>query len=338
MARRNVLKLFIISLVISLIVGCSGNSQTGSNSTESGTDKSNSGSKNVEYPTKKISLILPNSPGGGGDIFYRAFAKVAEKYIDQPIVIENKTGGSGSLAINEMMNRDADGYTILGISQTEAYAFAHGVIPNKMEDIQPISSIAAGRDALFTLEKSFKTYDEFKTFGIENPGEMKIVSVGTFNDNHVSGMTILQEAGIDGQYIPYDNPGLADKAILSGDAHVAVASVSAVASLVQEGSHTLLAVGGNEGLELFPNVPTFKELGLDIEGFDYRGFAVKPGTPQEVIDQFNDLVSKVIKDPEWQEYLSNSGQEDYFNQGSEFEAIFKESYENGKAMFEIFEN
>ena len=289
-----------------------------------------------DYPSRKINLVLTNSPGGGGDIFYRALAQQIEKITGKPVVVENVNGASGSLAMNELRKRDADGYTFMSLAASEAYAIAHGVIPNKLEDLQPIVTIAAGRNALFTLGNRYETYEELESYALQNPGALKIGSTGTYNDNQVFAMSLMGKAGLKGTYIPYESGGMVDKAIINGDADAAVASVTAVARFVAAGTHNLLAVGGKERMELYPDIPTFRELGIEMDGFDYRGFAAKPGTPQEAIDAFIGIIEQVLEVPEFQEFLANTGQEPFLKKGEEFQKLFENDYAFAKSVFEKF--
>lgn len=327
-----------IVLVFGLLTGCSTGKQE-SNGTET-ISQGSGDQKTVDYPSKRISIVIPYAAGGGGDTFYRAFARIAEKYVDEPIIVENKAGSAGALAINEMKNREADGHTILGITQSEPYAIANGDIPNTMEDIKPITSLVSGRSSVFASANGpFKTFEEFKKYGLENPGKAQMISAGTFNNNHLTAIAIMDELGIEGQYIPYKNAGEATKALISGNGDAGVANVSGAYAMVDEGTLRFLAIGGDKRMEKYPDVPLFSELGIvKTNDFTYRGFGVKPGTPQEVVDQFNQIVKQVNEDPEWIKYLETTGEEQYFKTDKEFEEIFNKSYELGKEMFAKMES
>jgi putative tricarboxylic transport membrane protein len=353
MRKKTFLIMSIIFLVMFTLVGC-GSKQTSSepaktetttedsSKTSSDTSKdSNSEAKTEQkeddFPSKPITIVVPFSAGGSGDTMSRTFAKIAEQNFGQQFIIVNKPGGSGAIALSHALTKPADGYTILYHSSTLPFTMASGGIPFTPEDIQPVAIMVSNYQVLSVpADSPFKTFEDFVQYGKDNPGKLKIGGAGINGTNHVFGLKIIEETGIEADYVSYDGGGDTLRAILGGNVHATVTSGEVVTQSVEEGKVRLLGVSSAERVADQPEVPTFKELGLESidDELIWRAFFGKPGIPPERLAKFNELVVKVSESPEWGEYVETTNQQYYYRSFEDFTKIFNNYYSSGKKLFE----
>ncbi|MFJ5769906.1 Bug family tripartite tricarboxylate transporter substrate binding protein [Psychrobacillus sp. NPDC093180] len=288
-----------------------------------------------DYPNKTITMIVPFAAGGSGDIMSREVARISEEFFGQKVVIENKEGGSGAIALNDAINRKADGYTILNHSSTLPLTMASGQIPFKPEDIEPLATMVSNYQILAVpVDSAFKTYEDFVAFAKENPRKLNIASSQTNGTNHLLALKLMSESEIDFNYVGYDGGGEALVRILGGNADAIVASGEVVQQQVESGELRLLGVSSSERVPLHPDVPTFKEMGLTSidDELIWRGYFVKPGTPPQIKEKIIEVLKKVSETPEFKDYATKTNQDIYFKSGEELETIINDYYEDGQKL------
>lgn len=323
----------VLLLLLFVLAAC--NSSTKTN--ESANPASGEDKKESDFPNKPITMIVPFSAGGSGDIMTREVAKLAEKEFGQTVVVENKEGGSGAIALNYAISKPADGYTILNHSSTLPLTMASGEIPFKAEDIQPVATMVSNYQVLAVPKDSpFKTFQDFVDHAKENPGKLNVVSSQTYGTTHIFSLKIMEGADINFNYIAYDGGSEALTRILGGNGDAITSSGEVVQQQVESGDLRLLGVSSAERIPTHPDVPTFKELGIDSidDELIWRAYFVKPGTPKEAVDKITEVLRKVSETPEFKEYAKKTNQDIYFKTGEEFTNLFNNYYEDGKKLFE----
>lgn len=342
-------KVFFTSIVILLMailfIGCSNQSTTDEESDQTPQD---SGSKNDskenkavektdEYPNQPLNIIIPFSPGVAGDTFVRTFARAAQGFLEQPIVPINKDGGSGMIGVAEALNANPDGYTIVYQSSTLPYKIAADEAPFDTDNLIAIATLNADYQVLAVRSDSpFETFEDFKKYGEANPGKLNISGSGSKGTNHVLAMKIVAGSGIDAKYISYDGGSKSLTAVLGGEVHALAGSSSVVNQYVDTGEIRILAVTGNERAKNRPDVPTFKELGMENIGdeFIWRGFFGHKDIPQERLEKLNEIMEKAIKDPIWLEYMETQTQMDFYKNSAEATEFLSSFTEDAKVVFE----
>jgi putative tricarboxylic transport membrane protein len=323
--------LTIVFLLLFTLAACNSSTKTNENAGQSGGDK-----KESDYPNKPITFVVPFSAGGSGDIMTREVAKLAEKEFGKTIIVENKEGGSGAIALNYALSKPADGYTILNHSSTLPLTMASGEIPFEAKDIQPVATMVSNYQVLAVPKDSpFTTFEDFVDFAKKNPGKLNVVSSQTYGTTHIFSLKIMEGADINFNYIAYDGGSEALTRILGKNGDAITSSGEVVQQQVESGDLRLLGVSSAERLPTHPDVPTFKELGISSidDELIWRAYFVKPGTPKEVVDKITEVLRKVSENPEFKEYAKKTNQDIYFKTGDEFTDVFNNYYDDGVKLF-----
>ncbi len=271
------------------------------------------------YPEKEITVIVPYGAGGGSDIMVRTVAPYIEKYLGNgaKLVVENRTGASGIVGWNALHNADPDGYTV-GIITTPSIVTKpiEGKADFTWEDFTIIGNMVRDPAALSVKKGSdFKNLDELMTFAKENP---KVVTMATGNfggDDHLAGLQLAELTGAEFTFVPF--PGATARNATMGG-HIAVGSFNLGEAVNYQSSIDILGVMSDERISLAPNVPTFKEQGIDLVMASQRGFAGPKGMPEEAVEAFSAALEKSLADPEFQKEAENQGLVLSYLNGDEF--------------------
>lgn len=315
--KRSLLWVAIFSLAVLAAAGCS---QTASNNASSGKaapaneNKSASNSpkeetKKPDWPTKPITILVWSKAGSGVDVMGRFAAKFLEKELGKPVVVENKTGGDGAVAMKAILGQPADGYS-LGVNTRSQMISLNSDLKGQI-DPKGFEFISQNQGDPYVLavkaDTNLKTLNDF----INAAKTVKNFSVGGFGANSAFSFYMeefAKQAQIKVNWIPYLGGSEATTQLLGGHINAAVTNVGQVMKHVKAGTLRVLAVSTKQRMAELPDTPTFKELGY--KGLDvthWRGFYVKKGTPKEIIAKLDELFKKLSQDKEWQNSLKASG-------------------------------
>jgi putative tricarboxylic transport membrane protein len=333
--KRVVFFSLLISVFIVILAACSG-----SGTTNAGNETNEKAATNKPNSNEPIKMVVPLSAGGSGDILVRTFAQVAEEHFGQKFIVENRTGGAGAIGLNFLLSQPADGRTIYYNSSSLTVSMGSGELAFKTKDLLPLATIAKDDLVLYVPEDSpYKTLDEFMEHASKNPGKLTIGGVNSFSTLHALSLQIMNEAGVELTYVPYEGSGNLVTAIMGGNLDAGVGSVNGAVPLVNDKQARVLAVTSPERLDEFPDVPTFKELGFtDVnESNVWRGFFVHPETSSATMGDLTKLFKDVTEHPAWHDYLEKSLQENYFNDSKAFSKFFNEEVKETKELFSKLE-
>ncbi len=253
-----------------------------------------------DYPTRVVTLVVFAPPGTMPDIIARLIGEQLSQRLLQPVIIENRPGAGGNLALQAVARAPADGHTLLLAGSPHAVAMS--LYPNSptnvMRDITPVASL--NRDTFVLLVApsfSAKSTTEFVAYAKANPGKINLASNGTGNLPHLAGELLRMAAGIEIQHIPYRGTQAAVAALMAGDVHALIDTVGATLSLVQSGNFRAIGVTSAERLPILPNVPTIAETlqGYSVSG--WLGIGAPKGTPGETVMRLNREVNAVLDAP-----------------------------------------
>lgn len=252
---------------------------------------------------------MPWSPGGGSDTLMRIVANNIEPYLGQPMPVINMPGVSGTTGIREASKRAADGYTVVQIHEGLLVAKAVGLTENNWDDFDPIGLMTSSPQYLvINPDRPYKTLDEFIAYAKEHPGEIKVgVTLGGVPHLHAA---MIEDAyGVEFSYVGYEGTGQRIRALVGGNLDAAIGDVSSSKQFVDNGDLIFLATGNPERLEQTPDVPTFKELGKDLELLVTRGIFMPKGSPAEARDALEAALQEEAADETFVKQVNNAGGE-----------------------------
>ncbi|ARP81962.1 twin-arginine translocation pathway signal [Bordetella genomosp. 8] len=258
------------------------------------------------FPERPITLAVGFPPGGGGDLYGRLIATAMGRTLKQTVVVENKAGAGGNIAAGLVAKSPPDGYTILlAMSGNLAVspALKPASLPYKVpDDFAPIGLILEAPHGLFVAPNAkYKTAREL--LAAAKTKEMTFASTGAGGAAHI-GMERVKELGkLKLLHIPYRGSGPAITDLLGGQVDMFFATASPLMPQVRQGALRLLAVSGEDRNPSLPDVPTFKELGVDMTLTQWYGLAAPAGTPPDVLRILSAHLSKALADPQVREVI-----------------------------------
>ena len=263
----------------------------------------------VTYPSKSVTLIVPNPPGGNTDILARIFSVPLAKALGQPVVVENRAGAGGVIGMTAAARAPADGHTVgLGnLSDLVVSRYAQPNVPyDPAKDFVAVSSLASV-SIVVTALPSFpaKSFQEFLTLAKANPGKYKCGTAGNGTVGHLCLEALQAAAGVDILHVPYRGgaPALSD--LLGG--HIDLLIDGSALSQVKGGKLKALAVTA-ERISVLPNVPTIAESGVPGFSFgNYWGLLMPFGSPAAAVTRINFEIKRLLEQPEIRQQLENAG-------------------------------
>ena len=269
------------------------------------------------FPTRSLRVVLPVGPGSGLDARAREVTQKLSDLLSQQVVVENRPGAGGIIAMNLVAKAPADGYTLAlaGIAPVAYYSALYRKLPFAPEDFAPVSLLATGPSSIYASpEFAPRSVEELVTYAKGKPGQLSFASQGVGTFQHLAGEWFKVAAGVDLLHVPYKEYGQILSDLESGRVTLLFDSTGAVLGHVQGGKLKAFAVTGAQRLGSLPQVPTFAEAGLPAyePGVNYGVFA-PAGTPPAVVESLSLACAKVQRSKEIQESLARFG---FSSQGS----------------------
>jgi tripartite-type tricarboxylate transporter receptor subunit TctC len=276
------------------------------------------------YPVHPIRVIVPYAPGGGTDIIFRMIAPEAGTILRESIIVDNRPGASSMIGTGAVTRAPADGYTLLATDSAlliNPGLFKAQVPYDTLKQLKGVTMMATS-PALLVINPNLqvKALAELIALAKSKPGKLNYGSGGVGTGPHLAGELLKLAAGIDLTHIPYKGSAPALTAVLSDEVDMAFVGISSAASYIAAGQLRAIALTGAKRQPSLPDVPTFAENHLDLDGNSYWGIYAPKGVPDSIVDQLNRAFTKSLHDPENEKKLANLGFSPIANSPQEVDA------------------
>jgi tripartite-type tricarboxylate transporter receptor subunit TctC len=282
------------------------------------------------WPVKPIKLIIPFPPGGTTDIVGRLTADRLGRELGQPVIVENRGGGGGSIGALEIARAAPDGYTI-GMATVSTHAVNPACNPklgyDPVKDFTTITNLAHTANVIVVHPKVPATsVKELIALLKKSPGKYSYATSGTCGIAHMMGEQFKVSTGTFITHIPYRGSGPALNDTLAGQVEIMLDNLPSSIPHIQAGKLRALAIANNKRLDAFPNVPTYAELGLkEMNDPAWYGLVAPAGLPKDIVAKIQTAANKVVFSSDIAKRFRDAGAEPIGNTPEQFaEEIRKE--------------
>ena len=285
------------------------------------------------FPERPVTVICPWSAGGGTDTLLRALSKEAEKHLGQTINVVNQTGGGGAIGHNAIRAARPDGYTVGMITFELNSLPPQGLVPFTWKNFDPLMRINSDPAALTVrADAPYSTVRGFMDYAKSNPGEVTIGNSGPGSVWHIAAGLAADKTGVKVKHVPFDGAQPAVTALVGGHIKAVAVSVAEVRGQVQAGNLKILGVMSADRDGLFPDVPTFKEQGVDVQFYTWRGLGLPKGVPAEAKAKIVDAYKKAFDSKEFKDFAAKASLNLSYQGEADFTKFLDQNYNDVEAV------
>jgi len=290
------------------------------------------------YPTRPVTIIVPFSPGGPGDITARYVAKALQDELGEPFIIENRSGANGVIAAKFTMEKAPDGYTLLQISSS--HTANEALYPDRgyvlMRDFEPIAPLNLTEMVLIARnDLPIKSVPELIDYAKKNPNKLLYASSGVGSSYHLAGELFKTMAGVQITHVPYREAATARTDLMGGHVDLMFDALPGSISLVQSGKVQGLATTYKDRSPALPNVPTLAETLPGFETTIFIGLLAPKKTPAAITDKLNGAINKILAKPETVAFLAKLGGRPMIMSRDEFTQFLNRDIDQTAHLVEI---
>ncbi|MBN1670124.1 MAG: tripartite tricarboxylate transporter TctB family protein [Kiritimatiellae bacterium] len=276
------------------------------------------------FPRKPVTVIVYTGPGGLIDITARKFTETAARHTDAVFVVENKPGAGGLVAMQRLLELPADGHTLYACTKSNIAKLVETRRETYIAAIDWVAMLMADPECVITRRAgAVNTWERLLDDARAARGGQIWVGPAAGGLDHVMAMKVWDRCGFSAKWIPFTSGGMAIAALLGEQG---AAYVGNPGDTLGQPALKVVAVSGAARLPSFPDAPTFRELGVQglDEEFMWRGFALKRGTPADILKWYHALFAAVTRDPDWRAFWAKSGIEAVYHDAARFTQIVEQ--------------
>lgn len=263
------------------------------------------------YPNRPIKIVVPWPPGGATDIVARAVAQKLAPVLQQPVVVENRPGATGTIGTQSVIQSPADGYTLVFIAPSLHIFSPHLMKELRFDTVADITPITTSVQFPYVLavstESPYRTVAELVRAAKAQPGKLAYGSFGIGSGPHILSELFAQRLGLELLHVPYKGGSQVTAALMGGEVPFMFDSLPSPLSQIRGGKLRALAVTGTHRTPILPDIPTLKELGISLEATAWLGFGGPSRLPQEVTGKLFDAMKQVAADPDFVKRVGELG-------------------------------
>jgi tripartite-type tricarboxylate transporter receptor subunit TctC len=273
-----------------------------------------SGTASAQYPARAIRLLVPNPPGGATDTLARVFAPRLTEALGQPVVVENRPGSNGNLAMEAAAHAAPDGHTLLLCADAQIVIGPHlyAKMPlDTLKDLDPVTTLANTQMVLSVSPAlPVRNLQEFVEYARRASPPLAYASIGNGSQHHLVMEMFKARAGIDLMHVPFKGGGPAMADVIAGNTEICLGSLIQMIPHVDNKRLKILGIGGKNRAKVYPNVPTIAESGLPgYDASNWWGLLAPAKTPKPVVDRLRAETAKILAQPELQKKFEGQGAE-----------------------------
>jgi tripartite-type tricarboxylate transporter receptor subunit TctC len=277
-----------------------------------------------DYPARPVEMIVPFAAGGGSELLARLLADGFAKRLGQPFVVVNRPGANTNLGTLSVVRAEADGYTLLiasvGLAANPSLYKKLAFEPQR--DLEPITLIANSPTVLAVPPSlPVNSLAEFIAYAKARPGELNYASYGVGSGPHLATELFCAMTGVKMVHVPYGGGGPAAVGAMTNQVQALFSSILPVLGMIRGGALKAIALASDRRFELLPDVPTFRERGLDYRTGTWFGLLAPARTPPEIVDALNRAAVSVLQEQSVRARLAEQGAEVIANSPAEFRAF-----------------
>ena len=336
MKGKRLLAALMASAMALGMTACSG---SGGGSSSGGGGSSGGGSSASDFPSKSVTIIMPWSLGGGPDTIARQVASYGDKYLGVPVIVENKTGGAGTIAMNAALQAADDGYTMV-VANGPLFSLTPSFqnVNYTLDDITPLIGMRTTEFVVLTNAKSGLTsIDDLKAYAAKGNTIKYATTGGPGNDSYTMISVLFKKLGLPAEAIPYDGGQDAINALSGGHVDVAIGSPPVYRDYVINGEFNCLGTFIPDGIDVdgIGHIPSFKDQGIDVEftGMDY--FAVRSSVSDDAKAKLTEFIQKVYADEDFQKFMADLGMEAWPATEDEIKSMISDQTEAMKSYIPL---
>jgi tripartite-type tricarboxylate transporter receptor subunit TctC len=288
------------------------------------------------FPAKPIELTVLFGAGSGADLLARKLAEIAARDLGQPVAVVNRTGAGGAIGYSYVKSQSPDGYSVVWNSNSINTTYHAGNLKFDYTAFAGVAQLTTEPVSLAVkVDAPWKDIGEFVAYAKANPGKVRIGNSGRGSFTHLVAVALDNRTGAKITHVPFGRE-LAVTTVLGEKIEASVQLPAEIMAQVTGQQVRVLAVTGDKRLDILPDVPTFKERGLDLTLSLWRGIATPKGTPEAVIARLERAFTGAAQNPEFREFATKLGAAVEIRGARDFDALIaREDRELGALMEQI---